>query len=147
QSLAEHLESTLAGTFKQFEGEDLARFRLSLDMMLGRRQRFESKPTQYFLPGVPAIEFFDRAQFPWLDAFEAATDDIRTEFLQVLEAEEDFVPYITYGSDVPLNQWAELNQSPRWSVYHLIKDGKTIDPAATKCPKTMQLLSHAPQPV
>ena len=147
KSLGEHLDAALARTYDEFKGEDLSRIRLSVDIMLGRKQRFDSKPAQYFLPGVPALEFLDRRQFPWLDAFEAGTDDIRAEFLEVLAADEGFTPYITYDNDQPMNQWVELNHSPRWSVYHLIKDGKTVEDAAAKCPKTMQLLSTAPQPV
>ena len=71
---------------------------------------------------------------------------IRDEFLEILEAEEGFTPYITYPPDVPLNQWAELNNSPRWSAFHLYKMGKLVEENAAKCPKTMKALEGAPQP-
>lgn len=144
--LADHLDRALAASFAQHSGEDLARFRLSVDIMLGRRQRFDSKPAQYFLPDVPAIEFPDRRQFPWLEEIEAGTDRIRAEFLEVLSSDEGFTPYITYTQDQPLNQWVELNNSPRWSAYHLLKDGQRVEPGASKCPQTMALLKKAPQP-
>jgi aspartate beta-hydroxylase len=57
-----------------------------------------------------------------------------------------FVPYITYSSDTPVNQWAELNNSPNWSAFHLIKQGIVIEDNASKCPTTMGLLATAPQP-
>ncbi|WP_374569229.1 aspartyl/asparaginyl beta-hydroxylase domain-containing protein [Ideonella sp.] len=144
--LADHLLGALAKGFAQHQGEDLDRFRLSVDIMLGRRQRFDSKPAQFYLPNVPAVEFFDRQQFPWLDEIEAGTEQIREEFLAVLPSDEGFAPYITYRSDQPLNQWVELNNSPRWSAYHLLKDGQRAEPGASRCPQTMALLAKAPQP-
>jgi tetratricopeptide (TPR) repeat protein len=144
--LADHLDRALANGFALHQGADLDRFRLSVDIMLGRRQRFDSKPAQYYLPNVPAIEFLDRRQFPWLDEIEAGTEQIRAEFLDVLSADEGFTPYITYSRDQPLNQWVELNNSPRWSAYHLLKDGQRVEPGASRCPKTMELLAKAPQP-
>jgi aspartyl/asparaginyl beta-hydroxylase (cupin superfamily) len=47
---------------------------------------------------------------------------------------------------VPLNQWVELNNSPRWSAFHLYKMGALVEENAAKCPKTMKALRHAPQP-
>ena len=127
-------------------GDNLKRFTDSLDIMVGRKKRYESQSLMYHYPGLPAIEFFDRAEFPWLDAFEAATDQMRDEFLAVLVADEGFVPYITYPDDVPQGQFAELNNSPRWSAFHLYKLGQLVEENAAKCPITMELLKSAPQP-
>jgi len=131
---------------KRYAGENLKRFGDSLDILVGRKKRYDSHSVMYHYPGLPAIEFFDRAEFPWLDAFEAATDRIRDEFLAILVADEGFVPYITYPDDVPQNQFAELNNSPRWSAFHLYKMGKLIEENAAKCRITMELLKAAPQP-
>ena len=95
-------------------------------MMLGRKRRYDSQSMLHHYPGLPAIEFFEREDFPWLDQFEAATDAIRDEFLQILDTETGFTPYITYPDDVPLNQWAELNNSPNWSAFHLFKKGALV---------------------
>jgi aspartyl/asparaginyl beta-hydroxylase (cupin superfamily) len=96
--------------------------------------------------GLAPASFFARDDFPWLDPVEAATDAIRDEFLAVLEAEQGFTPYLTYASDQPLNQWAELNNSPRWSAYHLLEAGRLNEANAARCPRTMAALGHAPQP-
>lgn len=132
--------------YQRFEGEKLDRFRDSLDIMLGRKKRFDSQSLVYHFPQLAPIAFFERCDFPWLDAIETAANDIRDEFLQVLQLEEGFAPYITYPKDVPLNQWAELNNSPRWSAFHLLKDGKPVPENVDKCPKTMAALGGAPQP-
>jgi aspartate beta-hydroxylase len=143
---AAFLEQHLDAQFQQFAGEDLRRFRDSVDIMLGRKNRYEVQPSHYFYPRLAPIEFFDRAEFPWLDAFEAATDAVRDEFLAILEAEEGFSPYISYPPGLPLNQWAELNNSPRWSAFQLYDKGRPIAENVAKCPVTMGLLADAPQP-
>ena len=68
------------------DAQELERFRLSLDILLGRKRRFDAQPMRYFMPNLPVVEFFDRKTAPWLDAVEAQTDAIRGEFLSVLAA-------------------------------------------------------------
>jgi aspartate beta-hydroxylase len=132
--------------FKEFAGEKLKRFRASLDLITGRGMRYDSHSSQYHYPELPAIAFFERSEFPWLDAFEAGTDTIRDEFIDILKTEEGFTPYIAFSGDKPVNQFAELNNSPRWSAFHLYKDGNLVPENAAKCPKTMELLKGAPVP-
>jgi aspartyl/asparaginyl beta-hydroxylase (cupin superfamily) len=140
------LEDALAAHLAAHRGEEVSRFRDAVDMMLGRKRRFESQSAIFHYPGLPAIEFFERSGFPWLDAIEAATDCIRDEFVEVLKTEDGFAPYITYPSDVPLNQWVELNNSPRWSAFHLYRMGEKVAANAGRCPRTVQALEGAPQP-
>ena len=140
------LDEYLDPYYKEYKGENLKRFGDSVDILIGRKRRYDSQSMLHHYPGLPAIEFFPRSDFPWLDAFESATDAIRDEFLNVLRDEEGFTPYITYPDGVPLNQWAELNNSPNWSAFHLYKMGQVVEKNAAKCPKTMQLLGTAPQP-
>jgi aspartyl/asparaginyl beta-hydroxylase (cupin superfamily) len=146
EELALFLENFLAPHLAAHRDARLDRFRAAVDIMLGRRHRYESRSAIFHYPGLPAIEFFDRELFPWLDAFEQATAEIRAEFLAVLESEEGFAPYITYPADVPHNQWVELNNSPRWSAFHMYKMGARIDANADRCPRTMKLLQSVPQP-
>jgi len=146
REVSDFLEQRLEPAFEAVRGEDVRRFRESLDIFVGRKRRFESQPVIYFYPKLPAIEFFDSESFPWLPAIEDETDAIREEFLQVLSAEEGFSPYITYPPGVPLNQWVELNNSPAWSAFHLINMGARVAGNADKCPKTMAALAKAPQP-
>lgn len=143
---AKFMDQFLEPYYRQFAGEKLGRFRDSFDLLVARKKRFDSQSMLYHYPSLPAIEFFERADFPWLDAFEEATDEIRTEFLEVLKGEEGFAPYITYADDIPLNQWAELNHSPDWSAFQFYVMGKIVKENADRCPKTMNLLATAPQP-
>jgi Flp pilus assembly protein TadD len=129
------------------EGERPRRFNESLNILLGKQKRYTHEPVQFYYPGLAPIYFFDRAQFPWLAAFEAATDEIREEFLRVHAEDRGFSPYLTYPPGTPLNQWEELNHSDRWSAFHLLKSGERVEDNAARCPKTMSLLAQAPQPV
>src|SRR6188768_1904544 len=141
-----YLDAFLDATLREHSGADLRRFREAVDIMVGRKRRFDSQSVAFHYPRLAPIEFFDRGDFPWLDAVEAATPAIRDEFLAVLQAEEGFAPYIAYPPDVPHNQWAELNNSPRWSAFHLYKMGERVEENAARCPRTMAVLDHVPQP-
>ena len=146
REFATFMEQYLDAQYRSFGDKDLRRFRDSLDILVGRKKRYDSRSEIYHYPGLAPIEVFDRDLFPWLDTIEAATNDIRDEFLAVLAAEEGFTPYLTYPDDVPHNQFAELNNSPRWSAFHLYKMGQRVEANAVRCPRTMQALSAAPQP-
>ncbi len=149
QSLGSFVDSQLEPHFKDCGPAGLDRFRLSVDILLGRKRRFESQPMRYFMPQLPLVEFFDRSSFPWLGEVEAATEMIRDEFLAVLrddQAGAGFVPYITYDADQPVAQWKELNHSPRWSVLHLVKEGLPVAENAARCPQTMAIWQATPWP-
>jgi aspartate beta-hydroxylase len=119
-----------------------------IDYMLGRRKRYHQEPLGYFYPGLPAIEFWDREEFPWLATLEAASDVIKAELAGVLRADHgEFEPYIDYRDSQPLDQWLTLNRSPRWSGYHLLKEGRPVQAHAALCPTTLDVLAQIPQPV
>jgi aspartyl/asparaginyl beta-hydroxylase (cupin superfamily) len=143
---AAFLDERLAPWLADMQGEDLRRFRDGLDMLVGRKRRYDSQSVVFHYPRLPAIEFFDRDETPWLDAVEAATDAVRQEFMAALRSEEGFTPYIEYPADVPHNQWKELNHSPRWSALHLFRMGERIEGNASRCPRTMEVLGLVPQP-
>jgi aspartyl/asparaginyl beta-hydroxylase (cupin superfamily) len=142
----EFLDAFLDQAYQQFAGENLYRFRTSVDILVGRRKRFDSQSLLYHFPNLAPIEFFDRSEFPWLPGLESATDAIRDEFLSVLATDEGFTPYVSYPEGTPVNQFAELNHSPNWSALHLYEYGKRVHANADRCPITMTALEHVPQP-
>jgi len=111
-----------------------------------RKRRYDPQPQLFHYQGLAPVTFFERADFPWLDAFEQATDAIRDEYLAVQRQDAGFTPYINYGDDQPLAQWKELNRSLDWSAFRLIDNGKAVEENAARCPRTMALLRGAPQP-
>ena len=146
REFGDFLDAYLAPHLGGMQGEHLRRFRDSVDIMTGRKRRYDSQPALFHDQGLLPTSFFERSAFPWLDALEAATHDIREEFLAVLAAEEGFTPYINYSEDQPLNQWAGLNKSPDWTAFHLIDKGEAVAGNAGRCPRTMAALRGAPQP-
>ncbi len=118
-----------------------------IDRIVGKRKVFHQEPVKFHYPGLAAIEFHDRADFPWLAGLEAATDDIRRELMAVLaEDGETLAPYVNYPDGVPLDQWAELNRSSRWGAFHLLFDGRPVTWNVKRTPKTIAALASAPQP-
>ncbi|MEO7634736.1 MAG: aspartyl/asparaginyl beta-hydroxylase domain-containing protein [Sphingomicrobium sp.] len=112
-----------------------------------RTRHYHQEPTDFHYPGMPEIEFHDRALFPALDALEAQWEAIRAEFEAVVAANAaEIVPYTQYPDRVPLRQWRELNNSPKWSAIHLLQNGRRIDANTRHCPVTMAAIAKLPQP-
>ncbi len=121
------------------------RFGRALDVLLGRAQVYPQAPTTFFYPGLPTIEFFDRADFPWLEAIEAETPAIRGELEAVLAAGTGIRPYAENEPGRPPRQ-GPLAGNPDWSAYYLWQGGKPVPAAAERCPRTMAALDLAPIP-
>ena len=139
------IEERLAAIRARHGGGQYRRVDRSIDLLTGRRSRFTSQPTFMYFPEIPAVEFFERSDFPWLDAIEAATDDIRAELMTVLVSDRDGLePYIAYPEGTPLNQWKELNKSRRWSAYFLWNEGVPQPAHQARCPRTLAVLKRAP---
>jgi aspartyl/asparaginyl beta-hydroxylase (cupin superfamily) len=146
REFGDFLDDYLAPALDSLRGEGTRRFAESLDIMLGRKRRYEPQPALFHFQGLAPVTFFPRRDFPWLDAIEAETAAIRAELLQALGEDHGFTPYMQYGEDQPLRQWAELNNSLRWSAFHLIEAGRPHAGNAARCPRTMAALAGAPQP-
>jgi aspartyl/asparaginyl beta-hydroxylase (cupin superfamily) len=111
-------------------------------------RHFHQEPSDFHYPGLPEIEFHDRALFPELSAIEDQVDVIRAEFEALIAAEAaEMVPYIQYPERVPLRQWRELNNNPKWTAIHLLQNGVRVEANARHCPATMQAIASLPQPV
>jgi aspartate beta-hydroxylase len=113
----------------------------------GRRKMYHQEPMQFHYPGMPAIEFYEREEFPWLEALEARTAAIREELLNVwAEGSPDLAPYVAYPDGLPLDQWAELNHSLRWSAFHFWANGAPVEANCAKCPQTAEAIKLIDQP-
>ena len=112
-----------------------------------RTRHFHQEPTDFHYPGLPELDFHERADFPELDQLEAATPLIRAEFDALIAAEAaQMVPYIQYPDHVPLAQWRELNRNLDWTAIHLLQNGRRVEANARHCPQTMAAIAKLPQP-
>jgi aspartate beta-hydroxylase len=146
RELDEWLQSRLEPLRRQFAGESLERVDDSLAIFLGKKRVFNSQPTMTYFPRLPAIPFFDRRDFPWIEAVEAETAAMRAELSGLLAAApQNFIPYVNHAPGSPVGQWGELNNSRRWSALFLFKDGTTLADNVARCPRTVAALAQAPQ--
>lgn len=116
-------------------------------ILAGQSQPYPSICHQLQVPRLPAIPFFERADFPWVAELESRTDAIRAELQAALATQsEAFQPYVAYAPGVPLNQWQELNHSRRWSGYLLWDNGRPVQEHLQRCPITADTLALVQQP-
>jgi aspartyl/asparaginyl beta-hydroxylase (cupin superfamily) len=121
------------------------RFQRSLDVIAKRKQVYLQEPTGYYFPELPAIQFFEREEFDWAPAIEAATDEIRSELLALMEpGVEDFVPYIRSEPHQP--RVHPLLDKRDWSALFLCENGERSEEAIERCPRTWEAMQSAPLP-
>jgi aspartate beta-hydroxylase len=144
RALETFLDERLKDVRARHDGQSLRRFDICMAMALQKQPIYRSRPSFLYFPELPTIEFHDRAQFAWLDQIEAATDDIRAEFLKVFaEDSQRLEPYVGDVSDIDI--WRELSNSSRWSVYNLWKAGTECVENLARCPRTAEALEAWPK--
>jgi aspartate beta-hydroxylase len=138
-------ERPLAAVRAAHSGADFHRADAYVEQRTGRRKVYVQQPVDGHFPYLPALEFFPEAQFPWFAALEAKTEEIGRELLALLaEGDRGFRPYIAFGETEPVNQWAELNHSRRWSVWFFWEDGVRWGENCARCPATAAALEALP---
>jgi len=122
------------------------RFRQSIDILLGEKQVYLQQPTAYFFPGLPQVQFYERSDFPWAEAIEAAADDVRAELDAALAADAPFKPYLEASKDRPRSDFHGMLDNPAWSTLYLWENGGAVERNVALFPKTFAALGHVPMP-
>ena len=123
----------------------LRRVDACIDVMVGRRTIYTNVCAGVHVPFLPADEFFDRAHFPWLTAFEGHTAAIKGELLALLESgAPGFAPYVQQSPGTPENKWTPLDGSAAWNAYYLWHYGNAVADAHVRCPRTVAALAEVP---
>jgi len=144
-ALEAFLAERLAPVRARYPDQGLGRVDRSLDILLRKRRVYRPAPSFMYVPQLPAIEFYDRGDFPWLDALEAATADIRAELVQVLAGGPAALePYVSVEG-APAPHWRELNNSRRWGVFYLWRAGEPVHENLARCPRTAAALADWPK--
>jgi aspartyl/asparaginyl beta-hydroxylase (cupin superfamily) len=145
EALSSFIETKLGDLRKQHDGAHLDRFDECKDAMTGRKRIYQQQPVMLHFPQLPAIQFYDDAQFPWLKDLEAAAGTITGELTALLDASAPgFRPYMNHPDGVPLNESASLNRSPDWSAYFFWDDGKRVAENCERCPQTAAIIDALP---
>ncbi|MEO8926041.1 MAG: aspartyl/asparaginyl beta-hydroxylase domain-containing protein [Caulobacteraceae bacterium] len=144
-ALAAHLRASVAAVRGEYPGQALGRFDEALSIYAGEMRPYVQEPLLITYPRLPAIPFYDRDDFAWMEELEAATPMLQAEAAGAMQTRiDDFAPYIAFPPGVPVNQWGELNHSRRWSSYFLWRDGARQAGACAACPGTAALLDSLP---
>ena len=114
---------------------------------MGRRRVYHSQPTWMYFPELPAIEFFERSDFPWLDAIEAATAEIRAELLRVLVADRDGLqPYIDFPEEYAARPVPGAESFASLERLFSVESGRGRSPGhIARCPVSARMLETAPR--
>ena len=133
-----HLERTLAS---QDAGP---RFTEAVDILFGRKTIQLQQPSAFYFPGLPQRAFYEREEFDWAPAVEAAADDIRAELAALLDEGASFQPYVEAEKDRPARDFHGMLGDPSWGAFYLWRDGSLVEENAARCPRTIDALSKAP---
>ena len=101
------------------------------------------RPASYFYPDLPQRRFYERSEFAWTEAVEAATPAIRAELAAALADPGLFQPYLTHQTQRPVKRTA-LDNDPAWSALHLIDNGQIRPDLAHRFPATLAAMDHVP---
>ena len=124
------------------------RFEEALAIVSGAAAPQLQQPTSFYYPGLPQTAFYDRAEFDWVRALEAATPAIRAELDAVTGTSIEgggFRPYVEADPSRP-NKGHALLDDPAWSAFHLIERGEPVAANAARCPVTIATLNAMPIP-
>ena len=145
ESLHTFLADELTGQIDTLPSALAERWREAISIRARRSNPYQSESNQLYVPRLPAIPFYDPEDFPFFRELEARTGVIRAELLAALEHDkEKFEPYIAYNPGEPVNQWAELDHSDRWSTLQLWRYGEPLQRNLDRCPETAKALDSAP---
>lgn len=124
------------------------RLRHALDLAAGKRRPYAQRPTSFFYPELPQVQFYDPGQFAWAATIENAAADIAAELAALLrEGTDGFRPYIQSDvASVPGEANAALLGKKDWSVLALCENGWLSPDLIRRCPRTWEAVLQAPVP-
>lgn len=117
----------------------------AVELLTGRSQLYLQQPSMFYFPELAQRPFFERDEFDWVPAIEAATAAIRDELLGLLSGDEAFAPYVRSDPNAPPST-SQLLDDPSWGAFHLFDKGQPHPVNAVRCPATLAALGAAPMP-
>lgn len=142
--LRARLVDAVSGGKSLGQSEESRRIAAFIDHAIGKRRLYQQKPSTFYYPGLPSLDFYPREPFPWIESVEAEAGAIGGELRAIHDAGDEigFSPYVDYDEGLPLDQWADLNRSPRWNAFHLEKDGAPLAANCAKAPRTLAAMNR-----
>ena len=146
---AQHVSAALDRIDQNYGTDSSKAMRQALAVVMGSAQPHYAhalqKPGFLYYPGLETRPFFPAERFVWIEAVEAATDNIARELQDVMtQQQDDLRAYVQVPDGTDPAQWQALNQSLQWSSYHLIRDGEKLSAHSQHCPATMAAMQAVP---
>lgn len=116
----------------------------AIDILFGKREIFVQQPEQFYFPGLPQRQFYDREDFGWAQSLEAQTEAIAKEAQILLDLDGAFRPYQHAAAGKPRMRESALYGKEDWSAAYLIRAGEVNGEIAERCPATMAALEGLP---
>jgi aspartyl/asparaginyl beta-hydroxylase (cupin superfamily) len=125
----------------------LARFDACLANLTGEkpaaRADARQRPSILYFPGIPASPWVGRADLPWFEALERATDEVREELAAVMprttQAERVFD-----SDESERRGLAGAGGAPSWNGFYFFRHGEPREENLALCPRTAALLASLP---
>lgn len=140
-------EGALSGVRSAHAAGALARFDDCLALQTGERSGAPPDPRQrpkiLWFPGLPAAPWFSRDLFPWFDALERATAEIREELLAVMPRAEQ-AERVFDSEPAERRGLAGTQGAPSWNGIYFFRHGEARGDARTLCPRTAAALDGLP---
>ncbi|MBL8298341.1 MAG: aspartyl/asparaginyl beta-hydroxylase domain-containing protein [Rhodanobacteraceae bacterium] len=103
------------------------------------------RPLFMFFPGIASQAYYERERFPWLEAFEAKTDAIRLELLNLLAADHGFEPFLRFDSTARVEDYLRGREGQlAWTGYFFYRHGERREDNCARCPVTIAALDALP---
>ena len=149
QAIREHFTNmhrdTINAFAKTLEKDDLDRVRAGIWPFYTttpfQYKVANQRPENFYIPDLPARSVTPNDMLPWVEAIEAATDDIRKEYEAAVQNKATMYPYVP--DDVETQKWDALRGKMDWSALYLHFNAHVMDDAA-QFPKTLEALKAAP---
>jgi len=125
----------------------LARFDVCVANLTGEkpvpRADLRQRPSILYFPGIPASPWFGRDAFPWFDALERATGEIREELLAVMPRAEQ-AERVFDSDEAERRGLAGARGAPRWDGFYFYRHGERRQDNFALCPRTSTVLETLP---
>ena len=140
-------EMALAPVRARYGGGALARFDECLAHLTGEKYAARADPRQkpsiLYFPGIPASPWFGRDAFPWFEALDGATAEIREELLAVMPRTEQ-AERVFDSDDAERRGLAGEHGAPCWNGFYFYRHGERREDNLALCPRTAAVLEGLP---
>ncbi len=100
------------------------------------------------LPMLSRRPYHDPAIFAGVAEAGRGHADYKADYLRLMADDAAAAaPYVDHPTEVPLDQWTDLNRSRQWSAAHIWRGGALVRRHADRCPKTIAAFAALPMPM